>query len=114
MTESYIVFVRTDDAGRITDVNSSAFLTDTSGWTRIDAGTGDRFHHAQGNYFPLPLTDEAGCASYMLENGAPRPCTQEEKQAQLAARPAPSPTQLDRVEAQAAYTAMMTNTLLEG
>ena len=28
--------------------------------------------------------------------------------------PEPAPTQLDRIEAQAAYTAMMTNTLLEG
>ena len=29
-------------------------------------------------------------------------------------KPEPAPTQLDRIEAQAAYTAMMTDTLLEG
>lgn len=28
--------------------------------------------------------------------------------------PAPAPTQLDRIEAQVAYTAMMTDTLMEG
>ena len=31
-----------------------------------------------------------------------------------APEPEPEPTQLDRVEAQATYTAMMTDTLLEG
>lgn len=29
-------------------------------------------------------------------------------------RPEPAPTQLDRIEAQATYTAMMTDTLMEG
>ena len=29
-------------------------------------------------------------------------------------RPEPAPTQLDRIEAQTAYTAMMTDTLMEG
>lgn len=29
-------------------------------------------------------------------------------------KPEPAPTQLDRIEAQTAYTAMMTDTLLEG
>lgn len=29
-------------------------------------------------------------------------------------KPEPAPSQLDRIEAQAAYTAMMTDTLLEG
>ena len=53
MDESYIVYVCTDDVGHITAINSSAFLTDTAGWTAIDEGCGDRFHHAQGNYLSL-------------------------------------------------------------
>ena len=62
--EQYIVYVKTDDANRITAVNSSAFLTDTDGWTEIDSGYGDRYHHAQGNYFPKPIMDMRGVKRY--------------------------------------------------
>lgn len=112
MEEQYTVYVKTDAAGCITAINSSAFV-DGTGWTAIDEGTGDRFHHAQGNYFTLPLYGPDGCASYKLMDGVPVERTQAEKAAELAARPAPGPTQLDRVEAQTAYTAMCTDTLLE-
>ena len=37
MDEKYIVYVRADEAGRIVEINSSAFLADTAGWTAIDA-----------------------------------------------------------------------------
>ncbi len=47
--QPYGVYIRVDDAGRITAINSSAFLPDTDGWTRIDEGFGDKYHHAQGN-----------------------------------------------------------------
>ena len=63
MDESYIVYVCTDDVGHITAINSSAFLTDTEGWTAIDEGYSDKYHHAQGNYFPLPLFGPDGCAT---------------------------------------------------
>ena len=56
--QPYIVYVRTDDTERITAVNSSAFLPDTTGWVEIDSGYGDKYHHAQGNYFDKPLYDE--------------------------------------------------------
>lgn len=114
MDESYIVYVCTDDVGHITAINSSAFLTDTAGWTAIDEGCGDRFHHAQGNYFTLPLYGTDGCANYKLADGTPTLRTDAEKAAEIAARPAPDPTPLDRVEAQIAYTAIMTDTMLEG
>ena len=55
MEEQYTVYIRTDAAGRIVEINSSAFLADTAGWTAIDEGYGDKYHHAQGNYFALPL-----------------------------------------------------------
>lgn len=48
---TYKVYAHLDSAGSITAINSSAFLPDTTGWTLIDEGTGDRYHHAQGNYF---------------------------------------------------------------
>lgn len=113
MDEKYTVYVRTDAASCIIDVNSSAFLADTEGWTAIAEGAGDRFHHAQGNYFTLPLYGPDGCASYKLADGVPALRTEAEKAAEIAARPAPEPTQLDRVEAQIAYTAMITDTMLE-
>lgn len=66
----YIVYVKLDEANRITAVNSSAFLPDATGWTQIDSGYGDKYHHAQGNYFPFPLTDDRGIFRYKLVDGA--------------------------------------------
>ena len=100
MDEKYTVYVRADETGRIVEVNSIAFMADTAGWTAIDKGAGDRFHHAQGNYFALPLYGPDGCANYKLANGTPALRTEAEKAAEIAARPAPEPTPLDRVEAQ--------------
>ena len=59
MEQPYIVYIKPDDAQRITAVNSSAFLTDLTGWVEIDRGFGDRYHHAQGNYFPDTIMDRA-------------------------------------------------------
>lgn len=64
------VFMKTDSKNRITDINSEIFISDFSGWTEIDSGDGDKFAHAQGNYLPMPLTDENGCYRYKYENGA--------------------------------------------
>ena len=77
----YIVYVKTDDANRITAVNSSAFLRDVTGWIEIDSGYGDRYHHAQGNYFDKPIMDERGIYRYKLEDGKPVERTQEEMDA---------------------------------
>lgn len=60
----YIVYVKLDDANLVTAVNSSAFLCDTDGWTEIDSGYGDKYHHAQGNYFPQPIMDDRGIYRY--------------------------------------------------
>ncbi len=65
--QPYVVYIRVDDAGRITDIGSSAFLADTDGWTRIDEGFGDKYHHAQGNYLPLSLRDERGICRYLWD-----------------------------------------------
>ena len=45
-TESCKVLVQTDDAGRVTAINSDAFVSG-DGWTQIDEGEGDRYRHAQ-------------------------------------------------------------------
>ena len=86
----YIVYVKTDDTNRITAVNSSAFLTDTTGWVEIDRGTGDRCHHAQGNYFPESIITEGGAYRYKLVDGEVVECTPEEiAQQEEANKPVP-------------------------
>lgn len=67
--QTYAVLVRTDEQNRIIAINSSAFVADAEGWVQIDEGDGDRYHHAQGNYLPLPLTDDRGVYRYKLADG---------------------------------------------
>lgn len=88
--ESYKVLARADEQNRITEINSSAFVADANGWTKIDEGWGDKFHHAQGNYLPKPLMDERGVYRYKLEEGQAMERTQEEMDADYAARPVPA------------------------
>lgn len=89
----YIVYVKPDSNGYITAVNSSAFLTDTAGWVEIDRGYGDRFHHAQGNYFPEAIMTMGGAYRYKLVGGKPVECTPEEiREQEEANKPAPSPS----------------------
>lgn len=78
MDNPYIVYVRTDENGYITALNSSAFLTDAVGWIEIDSGSGDRYHHAQGNYFPESIMTDGGAYRYKLVDGKPVECSAEE------------------------------------
>lgn len=95
----YIVYIKTGDANRITAVNSSAFLTDTTGLVEIDRGYGDKYHHAQGNYFPQPIITMGGAYRYKLVDGKPVECSAEEIAAQEATlRPVATPTLENRVE----------------
>ena len=91
-TESCKVLVRIDDAGRVTAINSDAFVSG-DGWTQIDEGEGDRYRHAQNNYLLKPLTDERGVYRYKLVDGLVVQRTQAEMDADYAARPAPEPTE---------------------
>ena len=68
--EEYIVYVRTDSGGIITDINSNAFISG-EGWTEIDRGEGDKYHHAQGHYLECGLTDADGLYNYKLVGGVP-------------------------------------------
>ena len=81
------VFIKTDSKNRITAVDSEIFISDTSGWVEIDRGDGDRYVHAQGNYFPKPLTDENGVYRYKYADGIVSERTAEE----MAADMFPSP-----------------------
>ena len=90
-TESCKVLVQIDDAGRVTAINSDAFVSG-DGWTAIDEGEGDRYRHAQNNYLLKPLTDERGVYRYKLVDGLAAQRTQAEMDADFDARPAPEPT----------------------
>ena len=95
----YIVYVKPNENDYITAVNSSAFLTDTTGWVQIDSGNGDKYHHAQGNYFPQPIITMGGAYRYKLVDGKPVECTAEEIEAQEEAlKPVPTPSLENRVD----------------
>lgn len=105
--EPFHVYVQTDEQGRITAVNSSAFVSDDWG-AEIDQGYGDQYHHAQGNYFPQPIYTEDGIPRYKLVDGQAVERTEEELAADRAEVPAPPPTQEDRLSAlESAMLALM-------
>ena len=94
----YIVYVKPDEHNRITAVNSSAFLFDTAGWVEIARGYGDKYHHAQGNYFEKPIYDDLGICRYKLVDGQPVERTDDEMAADWVA-PEVKPTDEERIAA---------------
>jgi hypothetical protein len=110
----YIVYIKINDFGYITAINSSKFLTDTTGWIEIDSGYDINYKHAQNNYFALPVRTRDGAYNYKMVDGSVVECTVEEiAEQEDAYKPIYTPSQLDVIEAQVVYTAMMTDTLLE-
>ena len=81
--ENYQVYIKAVN-GAVVAVNSSAFLLDATGWTQIDEGMGDKYHHAQGHYFDKPLVNISGTHNYVLDSGIARQCTDAELAAELA------------------------------
>lgn len=66
--EEYIVYIKINNVGIVTEINSSAFLSDTSDWIELDRGDGDKFHHAQSAYLGKGLTDNDGLFNYKFVN----------------------------------------------
>lgn len=94
LPELYTVYIKIDDASRIIAINSSAFLPSTEGWVAIDRGLGDRYHHAQGNYFSKPIYEERGIPIYKYVDGEVLERTQEEIDADYH-EPVPEPSETD-------------------
>ena len=90
----YKVYVKTDEIGRVISVNSDAFLPDVNGWTQIGDGESDKFHHAQGNYFPQSIMTVEGVPRYKLVDGEVIERTAAEIQADIDAIPPPPPDPL--------------------
>lgn len=112
----YIVYVKTNSNGYITAVNSSTFLTDTTDWVEIDSGHGDKYHHAQGNYFEKPIMTEGGAYRYKLVDGEVVECTAEEiaeQEEALIPDSSSEPTQEERIAALEEENAMLMECILE-
>ena len=63
------VYIRIDRQYHIIEINSDRFITDKTGWVKIDEGFGDKYNHAQGNYLDKPLIDEYGRYNYAVVDG---------------------------------------------
>lgn len=110
----FTVYVMINDSGYVVAINSSAFLSDPTGWVKIDRGTGDRYHHAQNNYFGQPIRTESGVYRYKLVDGQPVECTAEEIAAQEEAnKPVPAPTTEERLKELESQNQMLMECLLE-
>lgn len=105
--QPYGVHVQTDGEGRIIAVNSDAFIPYLDGWVKIDEGYGDKYHHAQGNYFPLHIRDERGICRYKLVDGIPEARTGKEMDADYV-EPEPVQSDTERInELEAALEALI-------
>lgn len=109
------VYVKVDNKNRITEIDGGYTISnikDFSEWIFIDEGIGTKYNLCQSNYFDKPVTDDRGIYRYKLVDGKPVERTQKEMDDDYADIPI-VPTQLDRIEAQTLYTALMTDTLIE-
>ena len=86
----YAVYIKTDAAQNVVAVEGGLYPpADLSGWQEIDRGTAyPKYVHPQGNYLPLGLCDGDGCYNYKFINGEVAERTAEEKQQEIALRPA--------------------------
>ena len=96
-----IIEIAALDNGAHNNQTSNAITSPPPGWAEIPAGM------AVPETFPFVGIEVRGnVVAKMTAGVVPEPEPEPE--------PTPEPTQLDRIEAQSAYTAMMTDTLLEG
>lgn len=113
MENEYKVYVSLQD-GYITSINSEIFLSQEEILTmaEIDKGKGDKYAHAQSQYLEKGLVDEYGRCNYKYVEGKVVEVAEAEKP--TIKEPEQQATAQDKIEAQVMYTAMMTDTLLEG
>lgn len=108
-------YITADDRGRIIDGFSDAFRQPSDEDICINEQGGYQFRLFPGGEENPALRDRKHCIPlYKYENGEVVKRTEEEIEEDIAALPAPAPTDDERRDAQIFYTAMMTDTLLEG
>ena len=87
------VYIKTDTEGCILRCEGGyATPADLTGWQEIDEGNGDRYNLCQSHYFPGGLYTRDGIPRYRWDGSADVLRTEEELEADRAARPAPPPT----------------------
>lgn len=109
-------YITVDTRGRIVDGWSDGPFPgkDATGAVCINEEGSYQFRLTPGAEENPLLFDRQGVPLYKLEDGEIMARSEEEIAADAAAIPAPGPTAQERLEAQVAYTAMMTDTLIEG
>lgn len=110
----YKVYVKLNEDKCITSINSEIFLSneEMQAMKNIDEGEGDKYVHAQSQYLENGLIDKYGRYNYKYVEGKVVEVTEGDKPKVVA--PEQQATAQDKIEAQVMYTALMTDTLLEG
>lgn len=98
MQNTYKVFIKVDNkCNVIAPPESTAFFSaeelEERGYSFIDEGIGDRFHHAQGNYFSKPIMTNEGIYRYRFVGGQIVEKTEQEINEEIAELPPPEPSQ---------------------
>lgn len=108
------VYINKDSENNITSINSEIFLSEEEiqTMTKIDQGQGDKYAHAQSQYLEKELVDELGRYNYKYVEGKVIEVAEGDKP--KVVDPEQQATAQDKIEAQVMYTALMTDTLLEG
>ena len=93
------VYIKTDEQDRIVRCEGEYTLpSDLSGWILIDEGEPcDKRNLAQSHYFPCGLYTMDGIPRYKWDGTQAVDRTEEELEADRAARPAPPPTTDERI-----------------
>ncbi len=93
-------YVFVDGSDRITAYNPNK-MTGNTGWLKVSETIGE------------PITEEHGVPIYKYSNGHAVSRTAAEIEADIPEETPEEPTRLDEIEAQALYTALMTDKLIE-
>lgn len=114
MKRMYKVYVKLNEDKCITSVNSEIFLSneEMQAMKNIDEGEGDKYVHAQSQYLEKGLIDKYGRYNYKFTEGKIVEISEDEKSEIV--QPEQQATAQDKIEAQVMYTALMTDTFLEG
>lgn len=76
------VYVSINEGGHICAIDSSKYLTDLTGWVKVDEGEGERYEEAQTQYLENGIYDGEWLHNYKLVGGVVKLCTKDDKGAE--------------------------------
>lgn len=62
------VYIKVNLDNEVVEINSEIFIKDLTGWICIDEGFGDKYAHAQSQYFDKSLVNEEGQFTFKYTN----------------------------------------------